>query len=186
MKFDELIEKRHSVRKFSKKMPSWKDITLAINTARLAPAAGNISSLRFVIVTEDGKIDRLAEAANQDWIKYSKYIVVICSNPENLVLSYGERGKKYATQQAGAAIENFWLKLEELGLATCWVGAFYEQDVRKILRIPENIEVEAMFPIGYEEPKAKGKQKPKPEITSMVYWNTWDNKAMSPPKKLEI
>lgn len=186
MKFDELLEKRHSIRKFSKKKPSWRDISIAINSARLAPAAGNIYTTRFLVVTEPKLIDKIADAANQDWIKFSKFIVVACSNDENLVLSYGERGKKYARQQSGAAIENFWLKLVELGLSTCWVGAFYDQDVKKALKIPEEVEIEGIFPIGYEEEKAKAKAKPKPDLSALVFWEKWDNKYMIPEKKQEI
>lgn len=186
MKFDEIIENRHSVRKFLKKKPSWRAIALAINSARLGPLAGNIPNLRFIIVSDEKIIEKLAEAANQDWIKQAFYVVVVCSKDENLVLSYGERGKKYARQQSGAAIENFWLKLVELGLSTCWVGAFYDEEVRRILKIPEDIEIEAMFPIGYEDAKEKSKQKPKPELSSIIFWEKWDNKYMIPPKKLEI
>jgi nitroreductase len=184
MKFDELVKKRHSVRKFLKKKPSWRDISLAMDSARLAPCAGNISTMYFVVVSDEEKINQLADAASQDWIKQAFYVVVVCSNDEKLTLSYGENGAKYARQQNGAALENFMLKLEELGLSTCWVGAFYEQDIKKILRIPENIQVEAMFPIGYSGEKSK--QKPKPDLSTMVYWEKWDNKYMTPAKKQEV
>jgi nitroreductase len=184
MKFDELVEKRHSVRKFSRKKPSWKDISLAINAARLAPLAGNTPNLKFVVVSDEKIISQLADAANQDWIKQAFYVLVACSEDEKLVLSYGERGKMYARQQTGAALENLWLKLEELGLATCWVGAFYETDIKSALRLPENIQVEAMFPIGFSAEKTK--QKPKPELSSIVFWEKWGNLYLIPPKKQEV
>lgn len=184
MKFDEIIEKRHSVRKFLKKKPSWRDITLAMNSARLAPCAGNISTIYFLVVSDEEKINKLADAANQDWIKQAFFVVVACSKDEKLTLSYGERGKTYARQQSGAALENFMLKLEELGLSTCWVGAFYDEDIRRILKIPEGVEIEAMFPIGYSGEKTK--QKPKPDLSTMVYWNQWENKYSEGTKKQEV
>jgi nitroreductase len=35
-----------------------------------------------------------------------------------------------------------------LGYGTCWIGAFNEEKVKKILKIPENLEVIALLPIG--------------------------------------
>ena len=35
------------------------------------------------------------------------------------------------------------------GLGTCWIGAFYEDEVKKILGIPAEIRVVALLPIGY-------------------------------------
>jgi nitroreductase len=184
MELDKAILQRHSVRKFTKKKPDWRSIVEAINLARLAPLAGNIASLKFIIVSDEKKIKALAEAANQDFVKQASYVVVVCSNNENTVLAYGERGRRYVRLQAGAAIENFLLKLEEEGLSTCWVGAFYDEEVRGILRIPENIDIEGIFPIGYAGEKTK--QKPKPELSGMMFFETWGNKYMVPTKKLEI
>lgn len=185
-KLDDIIQKRRSIRKFSKKMPSWRDISHAINAARLSPLAGNIPVIRFLVIKDEKTIENLAENCQQDWIKFAKFVAVVCSKDENLVLNYEKRGKKYARQQAGAAIENFLLKIEELGLATCWVGAFYDKGVKRLLKIPDEVEIEGIFPIGYEDSKAKTKQKRKPTLTSMVFWEKWGNKYMHPPRKQEI
>jgi len=185
-KLDNIIEKRHSVRKFTKKMPSWRDITHAINAARLAPAAGNIPVIKFLIVKDEKTIDEIAENCQQDWIKFAKFLVVACSKDENLVLNYEKRGKRYARQQAGAAIQNFLLKIEELGLASCWVGAFYDKGIKKLLKIPDEVEVEAILPIGYEDTKNKGKTRRKADLGSLVFWEKWGNKYMQPPARQEI
>jgi nitroreductase len=84
----------------------------------------------------------------------------------------------YAMQQTGAAIENMLLKTTELGLATCWVGAFTESMVKRLLRLPEFLNVEALLPIGYEMGKAKSRKKP--DINSMVFYDGYgdDKKYM--------
>jgi nitroreductase len=41
------------------------------------------------------------------------------------------------------------LQAYELGLGTCWIGAFKEDETKKILSIPENVRVVAMTPLGY-------------------------------------
>jgi nitroreductase len=184
MELDKAIKQRHCVRKFSKKKPDWRMIVEAIDSAHLAPLAGNVETLKFLITGEQDTIDKVAKAAGQDFISQAKFVVVVCSKEERAVTGYGERARVYARQQAGAAIENFLLKIEELGLAACWVGAFHEPDVKRIFRIPDDIVVEAILPIGFADEKSK--QKPKPELSSMVYWDRWMNKYMYREKKQEV
>ncbi|HSB05669.1 MAG TPA: nitroreductase family protein [Thermodesulfobacteriota bacterium] len=43
-----------------------------------------------------------------------------------------------------------------LGLGTCWIGAFKEDETKKILNIPEHVRVVAMTPLGYlDKPPSK-------------------------------
>jgi len=184
MNLDKAIYSRKSVKKFSKKKPDWRDIIECIDATRFAPMAGNNFSLKFIIVNDEGKIQKLADAAQQDFIKFAQYVVVVCSNPKNTVNAFEERGKTYLRQQAGAAIQNFLLKLQERELATCWVGHFVDDLVKETLRIPKNIDVEAMFPIGYEEGKTSKKNKI--ELKNILYFNQYKNPRMKTPKKLEV
>lgn len=184
MDIDKAIKERHSVRNYATKSVNWKDIIKAIDYARLAPLAGNIPTVKFILVLDDEKIQKLAEACQQNFIATADYVVVICSDSTQAVRSYDERAKKYVAQQAGAAIENFLLKITDLGLATCWVGAFSDDNVRRILQIPNDIEIEALFPIGYEQ-KPKTKQRVKPNLDNILYFNTWKNRYMAPLKKPE-
>lgn len=182
MELDKVIEQRRSVRKFRSKKPNWRDIIEAVEAARKAPLAGNLASVKFILVDDAEVIAELAEAAQQDFIAQCSYAVVVCSDKADLVRSYYEKGDIYARQEAGAAIEQFLLKIVDLGLASCWVGAFVEGQVKTALKIPENVDVEAILPIGYEY--LKGKQKSKPSLDRILYFNTWKNQYMK--KKPEI
>lgn len=177
MDVDKAIKERHSVRKYTSRTPDWREIMKAIDAARLAPLAGNIPTTKFVFVTEEDKIRQLGEACQQGFVGTSKYILVVCSDKEQATRSYDEKGGKYCSQQAGAAIENFLLKITDLGLATCWIGSFVEEQVKRILEIHEEVGVEALFPIGYEMPP-KTKQRPKPSLDAVLYFNKWKNKYM--------
>jgi len=66
MDLDKAIKARHSVRRFKTKSADWRDIIKAIDAARLAPYAGNIPTLKFIIVTDEEKIKQLAVACQQD------------------------------------------------------------------------------------------------------------------------
>lgn len=184
MELDKAIKERHSVRRFSTKKVKWQDIIEVIDTANQAPLAGNIPCLKFILVNEEDKIKQLAEAAQQDFIENVEYVIVVCTNPAQVERSYGERTRMYTRQQAGAAIQNLLLKLTELGLATCWVGAFVDDMVRVALKIPYDVDVEALLPVGYEMPP-KSKQRRKTDLDNSLFFNVWKNKYMRPLKKPE-
>lgn len=182
MAFDDLLKKRASIRRYSTKSVSFNDIAKICEAARYAPMAGNIYTVRLIIVSEKEKKEKLAEAAlGQEFIADAPYVIVVCSDLSNLSVAYGERAEIYARQQAGAAIENMLLKTTELGLATCWIGAFDDNAVKRILDIPEKIQIEALLPIAY--PLGKTIQKKKPELAQILYFEKWGQKTAKPLKK---
>ncbi len=184
MQIDRAIEGRHSTRKFKDKKPDWRDIIECIDSARWAPMAGDIFSLKFILVNDEKTIQKLADAAQQDFIKQVKYVVVVCTNPRRILNAYKERGETYCRQQAGAAIQNFLLKIEEKKLATCWVGHFVDYLVKEALKIPDNINVEAIFPIGYEFKQRT--RRGKIDLDNVLYFHKYKNKKMKSPKKLDV
>jgi len=177
MELDKAIQSRRSVRKFSKKKPNWRTIIECVDSARFAPMAGNNYTLKFILIDDEEKIKKIAESCQQDYISQAKYIVVACSNPSRLVNEFGKPGEIFSRQQAGAAIENFLLKIIEAGLSTCWVGHFVEEQIRKILDIPKEINVEAIFPIGFEYEKPKTR-KAKIELDRILYFDSYGNSKM--------
>src|SRR4030042_33924 len=136
MELNKAIENRHSVRKFSNKKPNWRTIIECIDSARYAPMAGNNYTLKFILVDNEEKIDKIAEATQQQFIAKAKYLVVVCSDSSRTKNAYGEKSEIWCRQQAGAAIQNFLLKIEEAGLATCWVGYFVEEQIKRKIKIP--------------------------------------------------
>jgi nitroreductase len=188
MDIHKLIRSRKSVKKFTNKKPDWRTILECVDAMRHAPKAGNNCTLKVVIVSDTNKIEKLSEAAQQPFFAQVHYMVVVCSDPTRLVKLYEKRGEFYNVQQSGAAIQNFLLKIEDVGLATCWVGHFLERKIQNILSIPKNIQVEAMFPIGYES-KIKGKNtKPKNriELEKIIYFDKYGKKRMKDMSKLNI
>jgi len=174
MEFDKVVESRKSVRSFKSKKASWKDVIEAIDAARKSPFAGNQNHIKFIIIEEQNVIDRIAELASQLWINESSILVVVCSDDTHLENMYGDKGKTYSRQQAGAAIENFLLKITDMGLSACWVGGFHDELVKQLLKIPEHINIEAIIPVGYE--KKKEERKKKKSLESVMFWEYWDNR----------
>lgn len=174
MDFDKVIEKRHSSRSFKDKKVSWKDAMTAIDSAVQGPFAGNMNHLKFVIVENSEKIKNIGDHSQQSWISECNLLIVVCSDDSFLEKQYGDRGIVYSRQQAGAAINNLLLKLTDLGLSSCWVGAYTDEYIRKELDIPANIQIEAIIPVGYENPSKIRKKPKKHALERVIYWEKWD------------
>jgi nitroreductase len=188
MDLNKAIKSRKSIRHFSTKKPSWKDIIECIDSARFAPMAGNLFPLRFILVSDKDKIQKLADASQQPFVSEAQYIVVVCSDCKMVLNAYEERAEKFCRQEAGAAIQNFLLKLEEKGLKTCWVGYFIDYLIKEALKIPKDVEVEAIFPIGYESKKQGTKpksKKRKKELDDVLFFDTYKNKRMKKKESIE-
>lgn len=183
MEFDDVLKNRRSVREYSKKEVDFFEIASICESAVQAPMAGNIYSVRSIIVSDKQKKIKIAEACHdQEFIIDASHIIIVCSDPSQLNRSYEEKGKIFARQQAGAAIENMLLKATNFGLATCWIGAFNENELKRILAVPDNIQIEAVIPVGYQK-GAKTITKKKPELKSTIFFEKWGQKVAKPTRK---
>jgi len=175
MEFDSIIKKRRSVRSFTSKKPSWKVALDAIESANHNPFAGNHNNLKFIIIEEEATIKKIADISEQPWISESKLLVFVCSDDMYLENLYGEKGRIYSRQQAGAAIQTILLKIVDLGFSACWVGAYIDEIIKESLRIPQHIQIEAIIPIGYEKKETKIEKPKKRTLDNVIYWETWKN-----------
>ncbi len=183
MNVEAAIKSRKSVRNFKDKKPDWRDIIECIDSVRFAPSAGKNFTIKLVLINDKSKIQKIANAAEQPFIAQAHYVVVIYSDPSRLIALFENNGKIYSRQQAGAAIENFLLSIEDKGLSTCWVGHFDEGMIKKELKIPAKMEIEAVFPIGYESGKTAKRNRI--NLDTILYFNAHGTKKMNTPEKPE-
>lgn len=174
MELDYDIIKRKSVRNFKDKPVSIKDVLKAVEAGNQGPFAGNMNHFKYIIIENKDNIKKMANIANQHWIAEAQTIILMMSDDRHLEAMYGERGRVYSRQQAGATIQTILLKLVDLGLSACWVGAYSDELIKQNLGIPGHMQIECMIPVGYEKPE-RGAVKPrkKPLHTSM-YWEVWE------------
>ena len=158
----EAIKERKSIRAYDGKKVSDKDIERLLEAARWAPSAGNIQPWAFVIVKDMEIKQKLSDAAlNQTLIKKASVAFVVCADLDRSRSGYGIRGTElYSIQDTAAATENILLAAQELGLATCWIGAFHDREVAEAIKAPKHIKPVAIVPVGYpaERPLAPRKR----------------------------
>ncbi|MDH5624107.1 MAG: nitroreductase family protein [Candidatus Bathyarchaeota archaeon] len=169
----EAIKNRRSVRAYTSEEVSEEDVKRLIEAARLAPSAGNIQPWEFVIVRNTETKRRLSDAAlHQTFIEEAPVVIVVCADVERSSWGYGSRGANlYCLQDTAAATENMLLAAQALGLATCWVGAFHEDAVAKVINTPRNVRPVAIVPVGF--PAEKPNPPPRRSIKELVHYETF-------------
>lgn len=166
----EAIKERCSVRAYQDEDVEDEKLQTLLECARLAPSAANLQEWRFVVVRDKKMRARLAEAANnQSFVARAPVVLVCCAETEQHVMRCGE--KSYPIDLA-IAIDHITLAALELGLGTCWIGAFYADKVRKLLGIPESVPIVSLLTLGYP---VSGATRPKTrlpleEIVRREHW----------------
>lgn len=172
MELLECIQKRVSVRSFSDEPVPEEIVLESIKIGNLAPSAGNLQARDFIIVTnKDTKKKLMAAAYGQEFLAEAPVVIVCCANLQR-IRSYGKRGiELYCLQDVAAAIENILLYFVDKGYASCWIGAFDESAVSKILSIPSHARPVAMLPVG--KPKGITHRTPRLNLESLVHREKW-------------
>lgn len=83
------------------------------------------------------------------------------------------RGTRYGLIDLGIAVEHFALQATELGLATCWIGWFHENKVKKILRIPAHKKIGCLVCLGYPREEAREKNRKQP--ADIISFNSYQS-----------
>jgi len=145
----EAIEKRKSIRHFTKKRVEQEKIDRLIKAAAQAPTGRNKQGWRFLQIREQDTKALLAhEASHQKFLEKAPVIIVCCTTNGNDVY---QNGHSQGIIDTAIAVDHITLAAVEEGLATCWVSNFNTEQVKEILRIPEEIDVIEMVALGYPE-----------------------------------
>lgn len=159
------ISNRRSIRKYlSKEVETYK-IEKILEAGRLSPSAANRQEWKFVVVKDKAiKQQLMAAAHGQTSVEEAPVVLVGCAVDASAIMPCGQYTY---TVDLSIAFAYMILEAQELGLGTCWLGAFDENAVKKALSIPEEVRVVAMTPLGYpaESPYARPR-KPMKEIVS--------------------
>jgi len=141
------IKKRRSVRGYLDREVEQEKLDVILEAAQLAPSASNRQEWRFVVVKDSETRKKLRQAAKgKQFVEEAPVILACCAKTDNHIMTCGQLC--YPIDVA-IAIDHMTLVAVELGLGTCWVGAFYEDQVKEILNIPKDIRVVELLTIGY-------------------------------------
>jgi nitroreductase len=165
-----LFRRRFSCRAFTAEPLTPAEVEALVEAAVWAPSAGNLQPWRVLVISDRILRQALARAAlEQGFVAQAPVVFVMCAVPEESARRYGDRGRNlYCLQDTAAAVENLLLAATDLGLGSCWVGAFDEVAASRALQLPAGWRAVALVPVGHkaEEP---GRRRRRPTQEVVLY-----------------
>ncbi len=170
MDFYEVIRTRRSIRSYKPDPIPKEVLTRVLDAARIAPSGSNRQPWKFIVVKDEELKRRIAKAChNQMFIAEAPVVIVACGY--NIHYNRGEyMGDFSMLVDVSIAFTHLILAARAEGLGTCWIGSFNNEEIKRILSIPEEVNVVAITPLGYpkdEEFREPGPRKPLSEIMSV-------------------
>ena len=141
------IKKRYSVRKFLDKPVEQEKIDILLEAARLAPSASNKQTWHFVVIRDKEKRKQLTGICRgQSFVSEAPITIAVCNTNLDYIMTCGQ---KAPVIDGAIAAEHIVLQAVELGLGSCWIGAFYHDKMAELINLPQNYEIIGLLPIGY-------------------------------------
>ena len=169
MDFQELMNKRYSVRAYKTDPLEEEILQQVLDAARMAPTAHNKQPFQLILIRTAGREEELKRIYNKDWFSQAPVVVLACAVHDS-AWSRAD-GKNYSEVDTTIAMDHLIMAATDFGLGTCWVADFDPQAARKILKLPEGVEPIAFTPIGY--PAVDPRTKRRKTLTELVRNDNW-------------
>jgi len=160
----EAVKVRRSIRKYRPEPIPKEKLEMILEATRLAPSAANRQPWRFIMVQEQDRKNALAEAANkQTFLSDAAAIAVAVGDPDV--------SARWHEKDTMIALDHMVLAATALGYGTCWIGAFDEDAVKHLLKIPAKMKIIALLPIGISAEKPA--PRPRKELSEIFFKEEW-------------
>lgn len=165
----EAIRSRYSCRSYQNRGVNEDTLRRILDLARMAPSARNFQEWRYVVVRDAEMRARLAQAAcNQEFAGQAPIVIACCADKADHIMTCGQPA--YAIDLA-IGIDHLTLAATHEGLATCWIGAFHEDQVKELLGIPPHVRVVELLTLGY--PAGRPGPKERLSVDEIVRYERW-------------
>ena len=169
MGFLELIKKRYSVRAYKSDLVEDDKLQKVLEAARLAPTACNLQPFQFIVIHTEGKEAELRRIYSDSWFVQAPIVICVCGIPSQSWVR--QDGKNYCDVDVTIAMDHLILAAADLGLGTCWIGAFNPDVACEVLKLPNDVEPIAFTPLGY--PDDQPGYKSRKSMDKLVRYEHW-------------
>ena len=166
------MKSRYSVRDYADTPVEEEKLLKVLEAGKWAPSACNIQPCTIIVIRDSATKLKLRPAYNRDWFVSAPVILSICVDRQSAWARAD--GVSYGFVDAAIVTDHMTLVATELGLGSCWIGAFKTLEVKKALRLPEPVEPVAFLLLGYsrgETPRKKRK-----ELDDLIFWEYFGGK----------
>ena len=148
---EEVIKKRRAYRAISPAEISEEEIKEIAELVNLAPSCFNNQPWRYVFVQEHNKVQELFTSLTKgnSWAKNSKLIIGVFSHPD---FDCQIKERKFYLFDTGMATAYLILLLTNMGFVAHPIAGFDPILAKKIMNIPEDMELLALIIVGKHEP----------------------------------
>lgn len=170
--FLDLAEKRRSVRAYKPDDVPEELLQTVLEAGRLAPSACNKQPWRFIVVRSETGRRALGAAYAREWFWKAPLVIAVCILPKE-AWTRSHDGKNYAMADGALAMDHLQLAAAELGLGTCWIGAFDPAAAREILGLPDGVEIVGMTPLGFPDVEPNPRARSRRPLGETVMKERW-------------
>ncbi len=170
MSFQELAAKRYSARSYKPDAVDEDTLRTVLEAGRLAPTAANRQAFRIVVIRTENAKEKLLEIYRSEWFVQAPFVLAVVSLPKAGWVRAD--GKCYSDVDAAIVMDHLTLAAADIGLGTCWIGAFDPDRARANLSLPDDVEPVAFTPLGY--PADTPRPKKRKDLDELVIYDSWE------------
>jgi nitroreductase len=175
MDFNEVVKKRKMIREYQQDRQISTDlINKLLRNAHRSPSAGHTQVQEFIIVIDPLTKRKLRQASiGQRQVEDATVLIVVCSNTSRSVNRYRKRGTEFYSIIDGVfAAMIILLSAVNEGIGASFIGAFEDNEVRKILRLPVQVKPISIIALGY--PAEEPERFERIELNKLVHYERYD------------
>jgi len=173
MDFYEVVRTRRSVRAYRADPVPQETLHRVLDTARIAPSGSNRQPTRLIVITDERiRSDLVPMCHDQSFIAEAPVVIVACGR--DIKYNRGEWMGRYAMiVDVTIAMDHLTLAARAEGLGTCWIGSFSNAALKQYFKLPKDVDVVALTPLGYPAGDAFTGPEGRKPMEQFMCWERW-------------
>lgn len=167
MEFSELIEKRYSVRGYKNQTIEKEKLDKVLEAGILAPTGVNSQAFKIYVIDTKKHKEALKKIYPQSWFVEAPIVLCLAMAPAKCWTRPWD-GKNISDIDAGIVMDHMILAACNLGLGTCFIGAFKKYAAVDLLDLDEEYEPVLFTPLGY--PNDEGRNTTRKSVDELIVY----------------
>ena len=167
MEFIDVINERYSVRGYLDKEVEQEKLEYVLKAATIAPTGVNKQPFKVYVIDAKKYKEELSKIYKASWFVEAPYVLAVVALRNEAWVSPWD-SKNIADIDATIVMDHMILAATDVGLGTCYIGAFKKNYAHQFLELDETEEAVLFTPLGY--PNAEPRETPRKELDEFVVY----------------